>query len=93
MDFEKERLMMSVEETKKRIRELLNENQLDVIIKYMFLEQKVKKQQEVIDKIISAIQGDKDGFLTMNNYGECNDILELLEIYLNILKGSDNNER
>lgn len=50
MDFEKERLMMSKEETRKRAKELLNENQADLITKYMFLEQQCKKQQEVIDK-------------------------------------------
>lgn len=50
MDFEKERLMMSKEETRKRAKELLNENQADLITKYMFLEQQVKKQKEVIDK-------------------------------------------
>lgn len=49
-------------------------------------EQQCKKQKEVINKITSAIQGDIDGFLTINEHGECNDILELLEIYLDILK-------
>lgn len=45
-----------------------------------------EKQKEVIDEITSAIQGDIDGFATINNYGECNEILEILEIYLDILK-------
>lgn len=45
-----------------------------------------KKQKEVIDKITSNIQNDIDGFITINDHGECNDILELLEIYLDILK-------
>ena len=49
-----------------------------------------QKQKEVIDKITSAIQGDIDGFLTINEHGECNDILELLEIYLDILKEGKN---
>lgn len=44
------------------------------------------KQKEVIDKITSAIQGDIDGFMTINEYGESTAILELLEIYLDILK-------
>lgn len=77
MDFEKERLMMSVEETKKRVIELLNENQLDVIIKYIFLEQKVKKQQEVIDKVIRYV-GDytnEERIITYEQYKS-----ELLEI-------------
>ena len=52
MDFKNERLMMSKEETRKRAKELLNENQVDLITKYMFLEQKCKNQKEVIDKAI-----------------------------------------
>ena len=51
MDFKNERLMMSKEEARNRAKELLNENQVDLITKYMFLEQQVKKQKEVIDKI------------------------------------------
>lgn len=86
MDFKNERLMMSEEEIRKRAKELLNENQADLIIKYMFLEQQAKKQKEVIDKIASNIQNDIDGFVTINDHGECNDILELLGIYLDILK-------
>lgn len=50
MDFKNERLMMSKEETRNRAKELLNENQVDLITKYMFLEQQCKKQQKVIDK-------------------------------------------
>lgn len=56
MDFKNERLMMSKEETRNRAKELLNENQVDLITKYMFLEQQVKKQREVIDKAIGYIQ-------------------------------------
>ena len=59
-----------------------NESQLYL----MNLQEQVKKQKEVIDKITNAIQGDIDGFITINEHGECNDILELLEIYLDILK-------
>lgn len=55
MDFKNERLMMSKEETRNRAKELLNENQVDLITKYMFLEQQVKKQKEVIDKAIEYI--------------------------------------
>ena len=50
-----ERLMMSKEEARSRAKELLNENQVDLITKYMFLEQQCKKQKEVIDKIFSRI--------------------------------------
>ena len=45
-----------------------------------------QKQKEVIDKIKNAIDGDIDGFATINEHGECTEILELLEIYKDILK-------
>ena len=51
MDFKNGRLMMSEEEARNRAKELLNENQVDLITKYMFLEQQCKKQKEVIDKL------------------------------------------
>ena len=44
MDFKNEILMMSKEEVRNRAKELLNENQEDLIIKYMFLEQQCKNQ-------------------------------------------------
>ncbi len=56
MDFKNERLMMSEEEARNRAKELLNENQVDLITKYMFLEQQVKKQKEVINKAIELNQ-------------------------------------
>ena len=55
MDFKNERLMMSKEEARNRAKELLNENQVDLITKYMFLEQQCKKQKEVIDKVSKII--------------------------------------
>lgn len=55
MNFKNEKLMMSKEEAKKRAKELLNENQVDLITKYMFLEQQCKKQKEAIDKAINDI--------------------------------------
>ena len=55
MDFKNERLMMSKEEARNRAKELLKENQVDLITKYMFLEQQCKKQKEVIDKAIEYI--------------------------------------
>ena len=55
MDFKNEILMMSEEEARNRAKELLNENQVDLITKYMFLEQQCKKQKEVIDKAIEYI--------------------------------------
>lgn len=50
MNFKNERLMMSKEEARNRAKELLNENQVDLITKYMFLEQQCKRQKEVIDR-------------------------------------------
>lgn len=55
MDFKNERLMMSKEEARNRAKELFNENQVDLITKYMFLEQQCKKQKEVIDKAIELL--------------------------------------
>ena len=54
--FKNERLMMTEEEARNRAKELLNENQVDLITKYMFLEQHCKKQKEVIDKAIKYIK-------------------------------------
>ena len=54
--FKNERLMMTEEEARNRAKELLNENQVDLITKYMFLEQHCKKQKEVIDKAIEYIK-------------------------------------
>lgn len=55
MDFKNERLMMTEEEARNKAKELLNENQVDLITKYMFLEQQCKKQKEVIDKAIEKL--------------------------------------
>ena len=38
MDFKNERIIVSEEETKNKAKELFNENQVDLIIKYMFLD-------------------------------------------------------
>ena len=67
----------------------LDEKELNEVVDYINnLEQQVKEQKEVIDKITNNIQNDIDGFITINDHGECNDILELLEIYLDILEES-----
>lgn len=55
--------------------------------KIVNLERQCKKQKDVIDNITNAIQGDIDGFQTINEHGESTEILELLEIYVDILKG------
>lgn len=80
MDFDKEILMMNEDEARARARELLNENQVDLITKYMFLEQKLQKQKEVIDKIYGLIKQHirKDGFLELNEW-QTRDLLKLLK--------------
>lgn len=65
MDFKNERLMMSKEEARNRAKELFNENQVDLITKYMFLEQQCKKQKEVIDKAIGG-KNDKKRNISKN---------------------------
>ena len=77
MDFKNERLMMSKEEARNRAKELLNENQVDLIIKYMFLEQQVKKQQEVINKVINYINREKT-----KCYVDCGEYEAHEDIYL-----------
>lgn len=82
------------EENRKWLEQLIKENKnSDNELTYTYcpfevlyqLQEENKKQKEIIEKITSNIQNDKDGFMTINDHGECNDILELLEIYLDIL--------
>ena len=81
MDFKNEILMMSEEEVRNRAKELLNENQVDLITKYMFLEQQCKKQKEVIDKAIE---------FSNKNWGTwCTHHLEYMTELQNILKEVD----
>ena len=85
MDFKNEILMMSEEEARNRAKELLNENQVDLITKYMFLEQQCKKQKEVIDKIKKLIKqyGKYDGQKCTRGFqmwtADFNKLLEILE--------------
>ena len=85
MDFKNERLMMSEEEARKRAKELLNENQVDLITKYMFLEQQCKKQKEVINKITDLIKqyGKYDGEKCTRGFqmwsADFNKILDMLK--------------
>lgn len=88
MDFKNERLMMPEEEVRNRIKELLNESQEDLIIKYMFLEQQCKKQKEVIDKAsntlergITFCENDSQGV-----HDVCNMAINREKEVLNILK-------
>lgn len=77
MDFKNERLMMSKEEARNRAKELLNENQVDLMTKYMFLEQQCKKQKEIIDKLNDLLS---DEFLEVIDKDTLLDILkEVLE--------------
>ena len=85
MNFKNERLMMSEEEARNRAKELLNENQVDLITKYMFLEQQCKKQKEVIDKIMNLIKqyGKYDGKKCTRGFqmwsADFNKILDILK--------------
>ena len=80
MDFDKEILMMNEDKARKRARELLNENQVDLITKYMFLEQKLQKQKEVIDKTIEYIkEKQKIQYKFALSHIECDDLLQILE--------------
>ena len=45
------------------------------------LQQENQKYKEVIDKLKTNIENDIDGFRTINEFGESNEILELLDIY------------
>lgn len=85
MDFKNEILMMSEEEARNRAKELLNENQVDLITKYMFLEQQCKKQKEVIDKITDLLKqyGKYDGEKCTRGFqmwsADFNKILDMLK--------------
>ena len=85
MDFKNERLMMSEEEARNRAKELLNENQVDLITKYMFLEQQCRKQKEVINKITDLIKqyGKYDGEKCTRGFqmwsADFNKILDMLK--------------
>ena len=50
------------------------------------LKKENQKYKEVIDKLKTNIENDIDGFITINEFGESNEILELLDIYSDILK-------
>ena len=81
MDFKNEILMMSEEEARNRAKELLNENQVDLITKYMFLEQKCKNQKEVINKAVLELMN-IDGALSNGQLSDriCNLIDILNEV-------------
>lgn len=49
----------------------------------------LKKQKEIIDKMKTTIKNDMDGFTTINEHGESQEILDLLEIYLEILEDKE----
>ena len=94
MDFKNERLMMSKEEARNRAKELLNENQVDLITKYMFLEQQCKKQKEVINNAIEHINKYESirayyEYIDEDGYEEYNCDEDFKKESLDILKGSD----
>ena len=84
MDFKNERLMMSEEEARNRAKELFNENQVDLIIKYMFLEQQVKRQKEIINKATEWVKdwrhGANDWFEEDSKPSELLDILKEVSV-------------
>lgn len=97
MDFKNERLMMSKEEARKRAKELLNENQVDLITKYMFLEQQCKKQKEVIDNTIEYINKYESirayyEYIDEDGYDEYNCDEDFKSELLDILNEVTNNE-
>ena len=91
MDFKNERLMMSEEEARNRAKELFNENQVDLIIKYMFLEQQCKKQKEINQKAIEYIKerfyfNEETGeYALLHTFDKCN-VKELLDILNEVSK-------
>lgn len=80
MDFKNERLMMSKEEARNRAKELFNENQVDLITKYMFLEQQCKKQKEVIGRL-NFIKNRKNQGASQENINKM--AIEFVNSYLN----------
>ena len=85
MNFKNERLMMSKEEVINRAKELLNENQVDLITKYMFLEQQCKKQKEINQKAIEYIKerfyfNEETGEYSLLHTFNKDNIKELLDI-------------
>lgn len=51
------------------------------------LEKENQRYKEVINKLSESIDGHYDGFTTINEFGACNDIIELLLEFKDILKG------
>ena len=64
--------------------DLLEKRKINELLEY---KKGYYNQKEILNKINSAINGDIDGFSSINEKGSCNDILELLEIYKGILEG------
>lgn len=64
----------------------INQELIHLMKRIVELQQENKKYKEVIDKIKINIENDIDGFRTINEFGESQAILELLDIYLGILK-------
>lgn len=73
-----------------------NENEIISIegcrdeIKRLYKE--LNKAKAIIDKLKITIKNDMDGFMTINEHGESESILELLEIYLEILEDKEVSE-
>lgn len=50
------------------------------------MREKNQKYKKVINKLSESIDGYYDGFTTINEFGACNDIIELLLEFKDILK-------
>lgn len=64
--------------------------------KIVRLEKERDKYKNIVEELEGMIQGDIDGFSTINLYGGCNDILEVLQNYkdkLQELKGGSDDEK
>ena len=91
MDLKNEILMMSEEEARNRAKELLNENQVDLITKYMFLEQQCQKQKEINQKAIEYIKEryyfneENEEYALLHTFDKCN-VKELLDILNEVSK-------
>ena len=65
----------------------LKEDDVIILQKYIEnLEKENEKYKEVINKLSKSIDGNYDGFTTINEFGACNDIIELLLEFKDILK-------
>ena len=56
------------------------------------LDDEEARLNNIINELDGMIQGDLDGFFTINNYGACNEIIEVLQNYKDKLKALKENK-